>query len=90
MYYRKRIEDLRKWRSSSGRKPLIIRGARQVGKTTLVTTFGKEFKQFLHLNLEKPRDASFFHSYMDAKELVQQLFLEHQLDFKLYKETCYS
>lgn len=87
MYYRKRIEDLRKWRSSSGRKPLIIRGARQVGKTTLVTTFGKEFKQFLHLNLEKPRDASFFHSYIDAKELAQQLFLEHQLDFKLYKET---
>lgn len=87
MYYRKRIEDLRKWRSSSGRKPLIVRGARQVGKTTLVTTFGKEFKQFLHLNLEKPRDASFFHSYMDAKELAQQLFLEHQLDFKLYKET---
>lgn len=87
MFYRKRMDDLEQWRSSVGRKPLIIRGARQVGKTTLVETFGKTFKQYLGLNLEKPKDAAFFHSYQDAQELTQQLFLEYGLDYRLRSET---
>ena len=37
--YRNKIEELEKWKKSSNRKPLIIRGARQVGKTWLMKEF---------------------------------------------------
>ena len=38
--YRYKIEELEKWKQSNNRKPLIIRGARQVGKTWLMKEFG--------------------------------------------------
>ncbi len=41
--YREKIRELKQWKESSSRKPLIIRGARQVGKTWLMQEFGKEF-----------------------------------------------
>ena len=37
------LDDLRKWRNAKRRKPLIIKGARQVGKTWVLKEFGKEF-----------------------------------------------
>ena len=40
--YRSAIEKLKKWKDSYFRKPLIIEGARQVGKTWLMKEFGKE------------------------------------------------
>ena len=43
MFYRNAIEDLRQWAKRDDRKPLVLRGARQVGKTTLVEEFAKEF-----------------------------------------------
>jgi uncharacterized protein len=47
------LETLAKWKNSPKRKPLIIKGARQVGKTWLMKTFGvKEFKQVIYLNFE--------------------------------------
>ena len=39
--YRERMETLKEWKVSKNRKPLIIRGARQVGKTWLMKEFGK-------------------------------------------------
>ncbi len=45
-----------RWQTKSHRKPLILRGARQVEKSTLVKKFGKEFTYFIQLNLEKPND----------------------------------
>ena len=47
-FNRKALEWLRNWKGSNNRKPLILRGARQVGKTTLVTEFAKEYDVFLH------------------------------------------
>ena len=41
MIYRQLIEDLEKWSQRPNRKPLVMRGARQVGKTTLIDEFGK-------------------------------------------------
>ena len=40
--YRKIIEDLKKWKNKKDRLPLILRGARQVGKTWILQEFGKE------------------------------------------------
>jgi predicted AAA+ superfamily ATPase len=50
---RREIARLVAWKSAKDRKPLIIRGARQVGKTWLMKEFGKqEFKQTAYINFE--------------------------------------
>ncbi len=52
--YRKNIKNLIKWKLSKNRKPLIVQGARQVGKTWLIKEFGKtEFKHTIYVNFEK-------------------------------------
>lgn len=43
MFYREIIEAFNKWAERKNRKPLILRGARQVGKTTAVEMFSKQF-----------------------------------------------
>ena len=53
MFFRLIELELEKWSTKVGRKPLILRGARQVGKTTVVHTFGKKFDNYLYVNLEK-------------------------------------
>ena len=51
--YRKAYEDLLKWKASKNRKPLIVQGARQVGKTYLVLEFGKhEYDNVAYFNFE--------------------------------------
>lgn len=53
-YYRRNIDQkLLEWKISPRRKPLLIRGARQVGKSTAVRQLGKSFKYFVEVNLEK-------------------------------------
>jgi len=53
MFYRNIIDKLVSWKNSKNRKPLILRGARQVGKTTAVLMFGeKHFSTTLKINLE--------------------------------------
>ena len=44
------LSDLHEWKEKRNRKPLVIRGARQVGKTTLVKEFAREFDAFVMLN----------------------------------------
>lgn len=44
VFYRGILDDLKIWSEKEDRKPLIIRGARQVGKTTAVDMFSKEFE----------------------------------------------
>jgi len=52
--YRSKIKELIQWKLRKDRKPLIIQGARQVGKTWLLKEFGKtEFKQTIYVNFEK-------------------------------------
>ncbi|GAB1414816.1 ATP-binding protein [Paludibacter sp.] len=51
--YRTNINKLRKWRILPNRKPLVLLGARQVGKTWLLQEFGKsEYKQIAYINFE--------------------------------------
>lgn len=54
------VNELEAWRSRNGRKPLVIRGARQVGKTTAVDLFGTGYRQYLSFNLEKRADRELF------------------------------
>jgi uncharacterized protein len=79
MFYRSHLQELEKWRASYARKPLVIRGARQVGKTTLVHTFGKQFKQYIYINLEQKKDAQLFENFDDISQLVTRIFLEKRM-----------
>ena len=58
--YRKALMKLAQWKSSSHRKPLVLRGARQVGKTWLMKEFGR-------LNYEK----TFYFSFENESELAK-------------------
>ena len=60
MFERRIIMSLREWSANPKRKPLVLRGARQVGKTTVIEEFAKEFDVFLHLNLERKKDRDIF------------------------------
>ncbi|HJJ28719.1 MAG TPA: ATP-binding protein [Methanocorpusculum sp.] len=52
--YRKAIEELRAWKNNPGHKPLIIEGARQVGKTWLMKEFGRtDFHRTVYVNCDK-------------------------------------
>lgn len=68
MIQRSALHRLNEWKKSSNHKPLIIRGARQVGKTTLINEFSKIFDTYLYLNLDRKRDLDLF-----AEEDVQTL-----------------
>ncbi len=57
---RKSYSKLLTWKNSENRKPLLVRGARQVGKTTLIREFAKEFDNYIELNLEKEADRNIF------------------------------
>lgn len=71
------LNDLRIWKESKHRKPLIIRGARQVGKTWVLEEFGKEFKDgFLTINFDKqPEYNQFFETTKDVKRIIKNLAL---------------
>lgn len=73
------LENLEAWKASNNRKPLILRGARQVGKTTLVTEFAKGYDFFISLNLEKTSDKEFFEAYGDINTIVESLLLSNNI-----------
>jgi len=75
MLQRESLENLKKWAAKSKVKPLVLRGARQVGKTTLVNEFAKQFDTYLYLNLENSRAKSLFEEDFSIEELVSQIFL---------------
>lgn len=74
-YYRRQIDaDLQAWSQSERRKPLLIRGARQVGKSSAVRELGKTFKYFVEVNLEKqPELVSLFTDNIDVHKTCQNL-----------------
>lgn len=74
MFKRDIIINLEEWAADSHRKPLILRGARQVGKTTIVNEFGKQFDNYLSLNLEKEEAAKLFELAIPLKDLMPLLF----------------
>src|SRR5271154_2512660 len=74
MFERNILQELKRWRTKDPRKPLIIRGARQVGKTTVVKQFAREFREFIYLNLELPEDKKPFEDFSNFETLLQSLF----------------
>lgn len=72
---RKAYQRLQEWRARKERKPMLLRGARQVGKTTLVNMFGKEFQVFLSINLERQADKAIFDRTDSVDEILNAIYL---------------
>jgi len=65
--------------AAKDRKPLILRGARQVGKTVAVKMFADRFDKFIYLNLDLPADANLFQRKLNIKDLYQAILLRQQI-----------
>lgn len=72
---RKIVSWLLKWKESKNRKPLILQGARQVGKTYSTLTFGKEYyKNIVYFNFENNKDLSdIFERDLEPERIVREL-----------------
>jgi len=80
-------EQLNQWRQKENRKPLVLRGARQVGKTTLIKSFSKNYPHSILLNLERKGDRSLFDDHDEVKPIIETLFLQHNLSVNKLAQT---
>ena len=85
--YRYKIEELKKWKNSDTRKPLIIRGARQVGKTWLMKEFGeKNYEKCAYINFDdNSRMAQLFSGDFDIDRIIQGLKIESGVNIEAEK-----
>lgn len=82
MFERNLEKELKKWKDSSIRKVLILRGARQVGKTSVVRKFGEEnFDQLVEINLEQKEQRQWFDGVTSVTDFATrvELYLKQKL-----------
>ena len=72
------MKQLRSWKNNPSRKPLIIRGARQVGKTWLMKEFGKnQYEQTVYINFESSKRLNtLFQENYDVQRIITALQIE--------------
>lgn len=82
--YREKIEELKKWKKSKNRKPLIVRGARQVGKTWLMQEFGKNFyEKYAYINFDDNiRMEKLFEGDFELEKIIQGLKIESGINIE--------
>ncbi|MCL2217688.1 MAG: ATP-binding protein [Defluviitaleaceae bacterium] len=82
--YRMAMEDLYRWKSQNNRKPLIIRGARQVGKTWLMKAFGAEaYQAAVYINFDNNRQMKeLFSADLKPERVITglELYAGHKID----------
>lgn len=80
-YIKRNIDSvLLEWMSDENRKPILLRGARQVGKSSTVKHLGNKFKTFVEVNFEKQRDvANIFKRLQDPKQICDALSLFYKI-----------
>jgi uncharacterized protein len=74
--YRKALHGLRLWKDRPSRKPLIIRGARQVGKTWLVRKFADQFDNLVEINFDKNPEKSQLFAAGDMSRCLELLQID--------------
>ena len=69
------IHELCSWRDKKKRKPLLLKGARQVGKTYALKEFGQQhFKKFHYLNFEENEDLfKIFEGNLKPERIIQEI-----------------
>lgn len=87
MFKRTAIRYLRQWAEKEERKPLVLRGARQVGKTTLVELFAKEFDTYIYLNLEEKKTAELFAADYSFEDLLAGIYFKAKVKHDPQKRT---
>lgn len=87
MFNRGIIRDLVFWLQKADRKPLVLRGARQVGKTTVIKELAGQCKQFIYLNLELAQDKIPFEQFTTIDTLLQTIFLLKRIPFTEKENT---
>ena len=76
MIFTRKIEsELMRWKNAANRKPIVLRGARQVGKTFVVNRFADNFNYFISINLERPKERDLFFGFNTGQELVERILL---------------
>lgn len=78
---------LDQWKANPSRKPLILRGARQVGKTTLISEFAKDYEYSISLNLELSSDLKYFEQFDDVNTIVNALFATYSISSENRSKT---
>ena len=75
MYYKRHIDKyLSEWASRNTRKPILLRGARQVGKSTAVRQLGRQFASYVEINLERePQYKVVFLPDLNVDRIVSQI-----------------
>ncbi|RLD44061.1 MAG: ATPase [Bacteroidetes bacterium] len=83
---RKIYSDLQEWKKNSSKKPLLLQGARQVGKTYIISQFGKnEYTHFIYLNFEQDKTLkTFFEGSLNPISIIENisLYLGHKIESK--------
>lgn len=80
MFERNIIQQLTTWKTAANRKPLLIHGARQVGKTWALKYFGREyFEDVAYFSLDKDESGlcDIFRTTKDPKRIIEQLSFLH-------------
>ncbi|RKX81103.1 MAG: ATPase, partial [Spirochaetes bacterium] len=79
--FRSALKDLISWKHSTVRKPLIIRGARQVGKTWLMKEFGKtQYTKYAYINFENnERMEQLFNGSFEIPGIIAALQIETEI-----------
>ncbi len=76
MFPRDLLTKLELWAVAEDRKPLVIRGARQVGKTVTVKMFGERFESFIYLNLDVHGESDIFRRKLPVQDTFQAILLK--------------
>jgi len=80
---RNELVYLKQWAQSENRKPLIIRGARQTGKTWLMKEFGREYKKVAYINFESNATLkNMFTENFDIQRIILILGIETKVDIE--------
>ena len=75
--WRKIDDELFRWKNTAHRKVILLRGARQVGKSSAVRELGKKFDNYVEINLEKqPQLKAIFEPDMVVERIVKELSFE--------------
>ena len=84
MLKRKFYDTLLQWKKTHGKECLLVKGARQVGKTFIIDKFGRDnYSSHLYVNfITDPECKRLFDGNLDANEIVKRLTMTFQ-DFKL-------
>ncbi len=78
---------LENWKNATQHKPIVMRGARQVGKTTLVRKFKNRYKHYIELNMERSADKKWANETESPVQLMEALGIQYGIPQTEWNDT---